>query len=193
MYYQKHNIDKRQNIRHQLGAGLYENVMNKLKVDTAGLRKGEIHAPLYVNGKFRAGNYAGPGTNLVERLKDESQPISDVDKISKAHDIRYSLAKTPEDINRADKQMLKSLYKSNDSLINRVPAGIAIGAKYGINKMFGKMIYPKVHQLNTEAWSKAEDRPLLEKTLEPMIKEGYGVKRRKNNKKNKKIKYNIVL
>jgi len=178
-------IDKR-NIN---GNGIYDTVLNKLKINTAGLRKGEIHMPLYVDGKFRTANYAGPGTNLAARLKDESQPISDVDKISKAHDTRYALAKTPEDINAADKQMLKSLYKSKDSLINRVPAGVIIGAKYGINKAFGHMIYPKVHQLNTESWSKAEDRPLYEKSLEPMIKEGYGRKKGKTPRKTKKLNF----
>jgi len=180
----KQYIDKR-NIN---GNGIYDTVLNKLKINTAGLRKGEIHMPMYVDGKFKTGNYAGPGTDLSQRLKDESIPINDVDKISKVHDIRYALAKTPEDINAADKQMLKSIIKSKDSLINRVPAGLIIGAKYGINKAFGKMIYPKVHQLNTESWSKAEDRPLYEKSLEPLVKEGYGVRKKKRKpRKTKKL------
>jgi hypothetical protein len=64
---------------------------------------GEKHAILVLkNGKNGVANYMGPDTKIVERLKRGDPPRTEVDEISKAHDIRYALAKNNKDIRKAD-------------------------------------------------------------------------------------------
>jgi hypothetical protein len=71
---------------------------------------GEKHAILKLkNGKFGVGNYIGPGTHLVERLKRGDPPRTEVDKVAQAHDIRYFQAKNSADVRRADNIMLNKV------------------------------------------------------------------------------------
>ena len=71
---------------------------------------GEKHAILQLkNGKYGVANYMGPDTALLERLNRGDPPRTAVDKVSMYHDVRYALAKTPDDIRRADNIMLKKV------------------------------------------------------------------------------------
>lgn len=73
---------------------------------------GEKHGILELsNGKYGIANYMGPGTNLKERLIRGDPPRTEVDKASMAHDIRYALAKKPDDIRNADKIMMSTVDK----------------------------------------------------------------------------------
>ena len=68
---------------------------------------GERHAILRLkNGKNGVANYMGPDTAIFERLKRGDPGRTEVDKISKAHDIRYALAKNVSDIRKADNIMI---------------------------------------------------------------------------------------
>lgn len=68
---------------------------------------GEMHAPLLLpNGRTGVANYMGPGTALVQRLKRGDPPRTETDKISQAHDLRYTLATSVEDIREADNRMI---------------------------------------------------------------------------------------
>jgi len=73
--------------------------------------KGEKHAPQLTKKGVEIGNYIGPGTNIITRLRDfnNNQPKTFTDHTSMAHDIRYSLAKSNKDIRDADNKMLKTL------------------------------------------------------------------------------------
>ena len=51
----------------------------------------------------------GPDTALLERLNRGDPPRTAVDRVSMYHDVRYALAKTPDDIRRADNIMLKKV------------------------------------------------------------------------------------
>ena len=51
----------------------------------------------------------GPNTNLLERLKRGDPPRTAVDRASQAHDIRYALAKTTDDIRKADNIMMNAV------------------------------------------------------------------------------------
>jgi hypothetical protein len=71
---------------------------------------GEQHALLKLkNGKTGVANYMGPQTNLTARLKRGDPGRTAVDKISKAHDIRYALAKNVGDVRKADNIMINAV------------------------------------------------------------------------------------
>lgn len=77
---------------------------------------GEAHAILKLKkGGFGIGNFCGPGTRVIERIKRGDPPRTLVDAACEAHDIRYSLAKTPADIRRADKIMINKVNQISDS------------------------------------------------------------------------------
>jgi hypothetical protein len=67
---------------------------------------GEKPALLRVGGKTVVANFMGPGTKLKPRLERGDEPVSDIDKISLAHDLRYMLAKTSQEIQEADRLFL---------------------------------------------------------------------------------------
>lgn len=71
---------------------------------------GEAHAILKLpNGKNGVANYMGPNTNIIERIKRGDPGRTEVDKVSKAHDIRYAKAKTFDDIRNADNIMIREV------------------------------------------------------------------------------------
>ena len=102
---------------------------------------GELHYPMYIDGKIKMANYMGSGTNLMQRLKDGDEPISYVDKISQLHDMMYqqaSLSNTREEMRakkrEADIEMVNLLNLAKEfKLDGRINVGIA---KIGIE---GKM------------------------------------------------------
>lgn len=81
--------------------------------------KGEKHMILKLeNGKNGVANFAGPGTNVLARLRRNDPPRTLTDAISKKHDIDYVLAQNSntkteqlEKIRNADKRMVNSLNK----------------------------------------------------------------------------------
>ena len=71
---------------------------------------GEAHAILKLpNGKNGVANYMGPNTNIIERIKRGDPGRTEVDKVSKARDIRYAKAKNFEDIRNADNIMIREV------------------------------------------------------------------------------------
>jgi hypothetical protein len=51
----------------------------------------------------------GPGTNIIKRIKDNDEPLSEVDKTSEAHDIRYWLSNTATAVREADNIMINKI------------------------------------------------------------------------------------
>jgi len=92
----------------------------------SGIQKfdGEKHSPLYTKDGFKIANYMGPGTDLSKRLNDfnNNRPLTFSDKVSLAHDIRYSLATKKSDIREADNIM-----------INKIDEGIKNKSDYRLN------------------------------------------------------------
>lgn len=106
------------------GKSLIDKVIEKLPSsdDTARPRfPGELHAILKLpNGKPGIANYMGPGTHVVERIKRGDPPRTYTDKIAQAHDIRYGLAKSQEEVAAADRKFISSIKaaKGKDADIN---------------------------------------------------------------------------
>lgn len=133
---------------------------------------GEMHTPLYTgNARFAIANYMGPGTNLIGRLKRGDDGITDMDTISQAHDIRYALAKGPEDILTADRRMIKSAESSSDSGVNRKLGSTVMKAKHRIESKIGVQ-YPNKSQLD-EPISESDENLLVSKLAE-LEQRGYG-------------------
>lgn len=140
---------------------------------------GEQHAILRLpNGKFGVGNYIGPKTALLKRLKRGDPPRTEVDKVAMAHDIRYGLADTPAQIRQADEIMIKKVAdirrRGADSRMN---IGLA-------NLMKAKVLGENLGLLKRDAFSgdlsqnrklPQADRELMERELAKIAPSGYGL------------------
>lgn len=140
---------------------------------------GELHVPQMTSSGVRIGNYIGPGTQIIKRLKRGDNGVSDVDRTAKVHDIQFTLAEKPEDVRKADMRMLHTLQKirkrGSDYDINITPAETAIrrkiqGEDVGI---LSKGSFSGMRGVDLTA----EDRKLLEDNLEKMTQLGYGANR----------------
>ena len=93
--------------RSQKGAGVYDKSVNWLF--HAGLRDGEIHAPIWTSNGIKFGSFIGPGSDVIGRIREGIKPVSKSDKVAQAHDLRYGNARTPADVRRADMKMVNKL------------------------------------------------------------------------------------
>ena len=145
-------------------AGLrYKNVNNSEKQFP-----GETHTILKVDDGYKVANYMGPGTQVKKRLLRGDEPVSDMDAVSLAHDLRYVLAKSPEQIHDADRRFMKRAKTSSDSPFNTRQAA-AIAAKYAVESKAG-VKYPSQSSLDG---NDAGDTTLVEK-LQEMEQKGFG-------------------
>jgi Phospholipase A2-like domain len=107
--------------------------------DNKDTRVGEKHMYLRLpNGRFKRANYAGPGTDLINRLRADSKPVTQTDTVAQMHDINYAFAKNPEDMRSADMRMIKTLDRIEkeklDSRFNTTLARAGIKAKVALEK-----------------------------------------------------------
>lgn len=136
---------------------------------------GEMHAvlqdPKSYTG-YTTANWAGPGTNVKARLLRGDRGITECDTASKAHDIRFSLAKNdPKKIREADMKMINAVKKSKDTPFNKAITGKIIQAKIiseklGIKNKFGE-----------SAPLSPEDEDLYTRELEKLETQGYGYRK----------------
>jgi hypothetical protein len=176
------------------GKGIYDKTVNYFT--GSNLKDGEMHAVIYdpKAKKYTTANYTGPGTKLLERLKAGDQPKVKSDKVSQAHDIRYTLSKDIEGIKNADSKMvnkLKELQKNKeDSNFNIIPAKLGIQANQVLAKVLPTKYFDKFVNYMTDYKSandklSSEDKKLLESKLSELENEGFGKKRVRKPKKNK--------
>lgn len=139
---------------------------------------GEKHALLKLpNGKTGVGNYIGPGTALIERLKRGDPPRTEVDKVAQLHDIRYGLAKTQEDVRKADNIMINKVKQISRNR-GDAPRNIAMA-----NLMRAKVLGENLGVLKRDAFSgdlsknaeiSDKNRALMTKKLNELAPQGYG-------------------
>jgi hypothetical protein len=73
---------------------------------------GEKHAVIDTPWGMTRANYLGPGTNVWERLQRGDPPVDGskgLDAAAKRHDISYGLARSADDVRKADNRFLKDL------------------------------------------------------------------------------------
>lgn len=156
---------------------------------------GEMHVPLALpNGKTGQANFMGPGTKVLQRIERGDPPRTEVDKISRAHDLRYTLAQSMEDIREADNKMIRKVDETQaqgkDSTQNIVLA----------NAIRAKAFAEDIGALDKEAFARNTSRTYeergysdsqvstLKNELASMEQEGYGKLRPGDRLKLKVIK-----
>ena len=150
--------------------------------------KGEKHAVQQLpNGQFVRGSYIGPGTHVIERIRNGSVPVSMTDKVAQAHDLRYSLANDESDIRNADIRMMNKLknMKANkqDTSLNINQGLYGIKAKVVLEDLgVPKTAFTTFGRKG----QRQEDIEMLEKKEKDLSQQGFG--KRKKNKKNKNKK-----
>lgn len=137
---------------------------------------GEKHAVLRLpNGKFGVANYMGPGTQLVKRLRRGDPPRTLSDKVSKAHDIRYSLAKNQKDVSKADMLMIRKLKQIQkdrlDSKFNTQMGMRPIQAKMALER--SGLVKPG--KIASFGGLHKGDTSLVVSKLEELEQDGYGM------------------
>lgn len=186
------------------GNGLYDKTVNFLFKPDVPLKDGEKHAILWDSKKKKLtpGNYVGPGTDILSKVKNKVPAITPTDLISKRHDIQYSLSNNIDGIKSADDIMVESLKKARklgkENAFNSYPAQIGIEANRWLGRVLPSKYYDKFVNYMTgyndfRKGLSLEDRLLLQEELKKVDKEikeqGYGKKKRKLN--NKKLKTNL--
>ena len=94
------------------GQGLIGDLFGKV-IDKTQRFKSERHTPLMTSKGPKIATYTGPNTQITRRLQSSDpairDPLGPVDTASQAHDIRYSMAETIDDIRYADDKMIRKL------------------------------------------------------------------------------------
>ena len=80
------------------------------------LMPGEKHQIIYLpDGTYSPARFSGPGTQLETRLRRGDKPLSYVDTVAEAHDLRYGLAQTEADVRTADNKMVQLIAQGRRS------------------------------------------------------------------------------
>ena len=130
---------------------------------------GEMHTLLILpNGRIGMANFMGPGTQVIERIKRHDVGRTPVDTLARAHDIRYVLATSVDDLRTADHIFENDLKTVIDHPIN-IRLGYAISAKM-ITEDVGFL--SKSHfRWDFDVLPSASDKRLLQLELIKMDKE----------------------
>lgn len=137
----------------------------------------ERHTPLITDQGVKIAEYAGPGTHIKYRLENNIEPLTLVDKISKAHDLRYSLSKNIDDVRYADNKMISKLdeidkkgldYKLNVKAVKTAMKAKRLFEDVGVWEK-GSYSDMKGAQLNEN------DKRLFETELNKLVQEGFGL------------------
>ena len=132
----------------------------------------EFHAYLMTDRGLTRGNYIGPGTNVLERIRRGDAPISGTDKVAQAHDLRYTLANGDKAAERAaDHKMISKLQDPKvDSMLNRAIGRVPIQAKVAAERMgiMQQGNFSKGPAINPE------EKAMVETKLNELEMEGFG-------------------
>jgi len=161
------------------GTSAFTEVINAAKGLASNQKfQGEKHGTLRLpNGKYEKASFMGPGTKLIQRLKDinHNMPKTEVDKISMAHDLRYALTDNDAGMRAADNKMLESVAEvereGTDSRINTTQAKL-IKAKIGLEDMG----LPKNFFTTTGGNYTMGEKKLMNESMDKLVQEGYGTK-----------------
>ena len=155
--------------------------------------RGELHPPLLTNGKLHKGNYLGPRTHVLERVKRGDPPINYSDEVAKAHDLRYSLARTKKDVRDADDKMISLMKKGKEKKLDN-PYNLELGLR-------GIQIKERLEDVGVPGnffttWGgpmDTNDKELLTAELKKEEQKGFGKKKRTKRKTTTKRKPNPWL
>lgn len=160
---------------------------------------GEKHIPLRTGPlKFEMAEYAGPGTNLQKRLEKGIKPKTQADKSALAHDIRYELAKTPDDVRKADDLLINATQKIDNNQIDdpETPYHSSLNTFAVRNAIRAKTLGEDVKLFDQNTFTKPgskkltpEKEKILRDKLDELQKLGYGVFPNRNKNSIRKNKF----
>jgi hypothetical protein len=127
------------------------------------------------DGTYRPGEYLGPGSHVMDKMKEGIAPVSDVDAISARHDLAYSLARNDDDVRAADNHMLERLkavkQRGSDTNWNINMARVGISAKKSLEDKLG---VPKKWFTDFGGMDDPEEREFAQGKLDELTHLGYG-------------------
>ena len=133
--------------------------------------------------KLTRSNFAGPGTNVVDRIKRGDKGVTIADKISNAHDIDYDKSKNMDDIRAADLKMMNNLtktmsWKAPVESVNNAFHWLGIAGKVAGEKLglFGKDTFTDFGNFYKRP---KEEQELLSNRRQELANEGLGMKHKK--------------
>jgi len=130
------------------------------------------------DGTYRPGRFMGPGSHVLDRLREGQRGISPVDNVSARHDLAYSLAKDEDAIRAADEHMLariKEIEKGRhggDTKWNINVGRGGISSKLWLEDNLGvpKKWFTSFGDIDEK------DRAFAQEQLDSLTQEGYGKK-----------------
>ena len=169
---------KKKNKKTQKGKGIIDGIANAILSDKHNrLLPGEKHQIIYLpDGTYNPARYSGPGTNLKVRISRNDQPLSYVDKVAEAHDLRYALASVDNDVRIADNKMVQLLQKGKlqqlDSNFN-INQGLMIQTKILMEDKMGvpKSFFASYGRINKSP----EENAMYEGKLKELEQQGFGL------------------
>ena len=168
----------------QQGCGFYDQTVNR--IFGSNLRDKEIHAPVYTKDGIKFGSFIGPGSHVIDRIREGIQPVSNSDRVAQAHDLRYGFAKSTADVREADQKMVKKLYDLH-SKGEEYKVNVLVGALPIRLKMFAEDygIIKKGSFADLKGWNNADDEKIARDKLTELEMAGYGKKKPKKKAKTK--------
>lgn len=124
--------------------------------------KGEFHAPLHAG----QAHYMGPGTKVVERIKEGVLPVNKADELALEHDLRYMLAKNIEETRFADEVMNDTMSKIEAPYSDRFIGKMAMTSKMALENL-GLLSPTQFNDFTTKLT--AEEETLLRKKLKEQV------------------------
>jgi len=109
---------------------------------------GEKHVVLNTKFGLTRANFCGPNTQIVKRSNRGDVGVNQIDSACHKHDLLYHFARTPEDIRRADREMIREVDNVTDAgavqkaLAKGVIKGKIAGEEIGI---FGPETFTKLN------------------------------------------------
>jgi len=169
---------KKKNKKTQKGKGFFDSMANAVLSDKHNrLLPGEKHQIIYLpDGTYSPAVYSGPGTQLKVRISRNDQPLSYVDKVAEAHDLRYALASVDGDVRTADNKMVQSLQRGKvqklDSNFN-INQGLMIQTKILLEDKFGvpKTFFATYGKQNKQP----SEIAMYENKLKELEQQGFGM------------------
>ncbi len=76
---------------------------------------GEAHVVLNTPFGLTRANFCGPGTDIIKRVNRGDRGVNQIDNACEKHDLLYHFAKTPEDLRRADNEMIREVDNVTDA------------------------------------------------------------------------------
>lgn len=121
---------------------------------------GEAHLVLPTKHGLTRANFCGPGTHLRARQARGDKGVSQIDEACKVHDMLYSIAKSSEDVRKADERLIKDIDEATDAGSAQkavLKAGIrakTLGEDIGL---FGPETFTKIPGLSGGRYGRGRD------------------------------------